>query len=65
MSKMELAEKIITEARCQLGKKISDAVYISLADHISFSTKSDLMRDLILEISYFGIFKGFIQKNTI
>ncbi len=36
---MELAERIITEARCQLGKKISDAVYISLADHISFSIK--------------------------
>lgn len=36
---IELAERIITEARCQLGKKISDAVYISLADHISFSIK--------------------------
>ncbi len=39
MEQIELAERIITEARCQLGKKISDAVYISLADHISFSIK--------------------------
>lgn len=39
LEQITLAERIINEARLQLGKKISDAIYISLADHISFSIK--------------------------
>lgn len=39
LDQLKLAERIVNEARLQLGKKISDAIYISLADHISFSIK--------------------------
>ena len=39
LEQLKLAERIVNEARLQLGKKISDAIYISLADHISFSIK--------------------------
>ncbi|MDF3000938.1 MAG: transcription antiterminator LicT [Bacillota bacterium] len=39
LEQIRLAERIINEARFKLGKKISDAIYISLADHISFSIK--------------------------
>ena len=39
LEEVKLAERIINEARLQLGKKISDAICISLADHISFSIK--------------------------
>ena len=39
LEQIELAEQIINGARLQLGRKISDVAYISLADHISFSIK--------------------------
>jgi len=39
LEQIRLAERIINEARLELGKKISDVIYISLADHISFSIK--------------------------
>lgn len=37
MEQIATVEKIVDEVRMNLGKKISDALYVSLADHIHFS----------------------------
>lgn len=37
MEQISTVEKIINEVRLNLGKKFSDALYVSLADHIHFS----------------------------
>lgn len=37
IEQIETVNKIIEEAKVQLGKKISDSIYISLIDHINFA----------------------------
>ncbi|WP_413376731.1 BglG family transcription antiterminator LicT [Alkalihalobacillus sp. 1P02AB] len=39
MEYMEISERIISNAKLQLGKKLNDSIYISLTDHIHFAIK--------------------------
>jgi beta-glucoside operon transcriptional antiterminator len=62
LEQIKLAERIIHQARLQLGKKISDAICISLADHISFSIKR-LKEGLIISNSLLWDIQRFYPEE--
>lgn len=58
MEQVNIVEKIVEEVRLNIGKKISDAIYVSLADHIHFSISNlqkgiTIKNGLLLDIKRF------------
>lgn len=77
LEEISMVTKIINEIKMQIGKKISDSIYISLTDHIHYALKNNakgikVTNNLMFEIQWFypDEFKlgliglDIIEKNT-
>lgn len=58
LDQLYIIDKIINEIKLNIGKKISDSIYISLADHINFALKNyskgiEVSNSILLDIMRF------------